>query len=123
MVIEGVIKMDKYVTDVYFEPGASYIHHNADLPRVFTSFSEFYSPGQRITPDTVACIYGLEVHSTAKLGTYMGLWQLAQSTSVLSVPVHMIYPVRGESTIRNDFHRIFFPVDKMTKDEKPIVIM
>ena len=104
--------MDKYVTDAYLEPGALYIHHNADLPTVFMSFSEFYSPGQRITPDTVACIYGLEVHSTAKLGTYMGLRQLAKSVSVLGVPVHTIYPVRGESTIRNDSHRIFFPMDK-----------
>ena len=121
--VEGVINMDKYINNDYLEPGASYIHKNADLPTVFTSFSEFYSPGQRINPDTIACIYGLEVHSTAKIGTYMGLWQLAQSATVLGVPVHTIYPVQGESEIRNDFHRIFFPLEQTTNDEDPVIIM
>ena len=124
IVIEGVLNMKHYISDECLERGASVVHHNANLPTVFTTFSEFYTPGQNITPDTVACIYGLEIHSIAKLGTYMGLWQLAQSASVLGIPVHTIYPVRGTSSIQNDFHRIFFPLEYPAEnDQDPIVIM
>ena len=54
----------------------------------------------------------------------MGLWQLAQSASVLHTPIHTIYPVHGESTLRHDFHRIFFPVNySAAADDDPIVNM
>ena len=126
MVMEGIINRDKYLSDDCLERGASWVHHNADLPTVFTTFSEFFTPGQKMTPDTIQCIYCLEVYSCSRMNTYMGLWQLAQSASVLQVPIHTIYPQRGDSTLRNDFHRIFFPVQQhygTTNDEEPIVIM
>ena len=45
IVIEGVMNMDKYLSDDCLERGASYIHQNAELPCVFATFSEFYTPG------------------------------------------------------------------------------
>ena len=58
------------------------------------------------------------------MNSYTGIWQIAQAASVLGVPIHTIYPVRGESNLRNDFHRIFFPVNYPTiADDEPIVIM
>ena len=123
IIIEGVLNLKHYLTDNCLERGASVIHANADLPTVFTTFSEYYTPGQKIYEDTVACIYSLEIHSIARMGSYMGLWQLAQASSVFGVPVHTIYPVRG-SSLRNDFHRIFFPVEYcIEKDDDPLVIM
>ena len=103
----------------------TYVHDNADLPTVFTTFSEYYTPRQKITPDSIDCIYSLEIHSIAKPGTYLGLWQLAQTASVLGVPVHTIYPIRGESSIRKDFNRMFFPLSYTgtEEDDEPIVIM
>ena len=109
MVVEGVINKDLYLSDTFLERGATYIHANADLPTVFATFSDFYTPGQKLTDDSISCIYSLEIHSVAKEGTYMGLWQLAQAALVLGVPVHTIYPVRGECTIHKDFNRMFFP--------------
>ena len=54
----------------------------------------------------------------------MGLWQLAQASTVLGIPLHTIYPVRGESSLRHDFHRMFFPIDYPPADDnEPIVIM
>ena len=54
----------------------------------------------------------------------MGLWQLAQAASVFGIPIHTIYPVRGESSIQNDFHRMFFPLNySAERDEEPMVIM
>ena len=75
LLIEGVINMQHYLSDDCLERGASFIHKNADLPTVFTTFSEFYTPGQKITKDTMTAVYCLELHSCARLGSYMGLWQ------------------------------------------------
>ena len=122
--IEGILNMDHYLSDDCLEPGATVTHSNADLPTVFTTFSEYYTPGQRLTTDSIAAIYALEIQSICKLGTYMGLWQLAQAASVLGVPIHTIYPAHGQSTIRNDFNRMFLPIDYPPDyDDEPVVIM
>ena len=125
IVVEGVLNKDLYLNNNYLERGATYIHGNAQLPTVFASFSEYYTPGQLLTDDSISCIYSLEIHSVAKEGTYMGLWQITQASSVLDVPIHTIYPVRGKSTIRNDFHRMFFPVynNSGDQDDEPLIIM
>ena len=125
LIIEGMTNMKHYISDDCLERGATFLHRNADLPTVFATFSEYYTPGQKLSEDTIASIYALEIHSCARLGSYMGLWQLAQTATVLGVPVHTIYPHRGESTIRNDFNRTFFPVEYPTEtpDEEPLFIM
>ena len=124
IVIEGVIHMDSYLSHACLERGATYLHSNAELPTIFVTFSEFYIPGQQMNADTIQYIYCMEIYSCAKLGTYMGLWQLAQASSVLGIPLHTIYPVHGKSTLRNDFNRMFFPVEyPPTNDDDPIVIM
>ena len=124
IVIEGIIRKKHYLLDQCLERGASVIHHNADLPTVFATFSEYYTPGQKLTPEAVNYIYSMEIFECSHLGAYMGIWQLAQASSVFGVPLHAIYPVRGESTIRHDFHRIFFPIDYPTdRNEEPLVIM
>ena len=116
--------MDFYLSDDCLERGASYIHKNADLPLVFATFSEYYTPGQRLTKETIHYIFTMEMYECCWVGTYMGLWQLAQAASMLGSPIHTIYPVRGESTLRNDVHRMFFPVNyPATSDETSIVIM
>ena len=125
IIFEGITNMDKYLMDDCLECGASYIHGNADLPTVFATFSDYYMPGQKLTKDTIHYIYAMEMYSCARVGSDMGLWQLAQASLVLGVPIHTIYPVRGESSIRNDFHRIFFPIDypPTPMDDEPVVIM
>ena len=123
IVIEGIINKKHYISDDCLERGATYIHSNADLPTVFTSFSEYYTPGQRVTDETISYIYSKEIQSCSHPSSYMGLWQLAQISSVLGIPVHTIYPHR-ESSLRNDFHRIFFPIHyPPTGDDDPLVIM
>ena len=75
ILFEAVINKDKYLNDSCLERGATYIHSNADLPTVFSTFSEYYTPGQRLTEDSITAIYCLETHSLASMSTYMGLWQ------------------------------------------------
>ena len=125
IVVEGVLNKQHYLSDDCLERGASYIHHNADLPTVFATFSEYYTPGQKLSDEMINNIYSMEIHNCARPATYMGLWQLSQAASVLGVPIHTIYPHRS-GTIRNDFHRIFFPVEypvDIDDDDNPIVIM
>ena len=52
----------------------------------------------------------------------MGIWQLAQASSVFGLPLHTIYPHRPNE-VRNDLNRMFFPVDVQEIDDEPIVIM
>ena len=125
MIVEGVTNMKNYLSDECLQHGAIHFHGNADLPTVFTTFSEYYTPGQKLTEESITNIYCMEMHSIARLGSYLGLWQLVQLSSVLGIPVHMIYPLRGESfNIRNDFHHMFFPVTSpVVVDNEPLVIM
>ena len=124
IIMEGILNKKHYLSDDCLERGAGWVHGNAEFPTVFATFSEYYTPGQRITEDAIECIYCMEIYSLSKLGSYMGLWQLAQASSVLGIPLHTIYPVRGDSTLRNDFHRMFFPVNyPPSADNEPIVIM
>ena len=52
IVIEGVLNMEKYLTEECLECGASVLHRNVDLPLVFATFSNYYMLGQRLTEDT-----------------------------------------------------------------------
>ena len=125
MVIEGTLNKEHYISDDCLERGATCIHNNANLPTVFATFSEYYTPGQKLNEEMIRNIYSLELHGCARVGSYMGLWQLSQASSVFGVPIHTIYPNRA-GTIRNDFHRMFFPVDypvTTCENENPIVIM
>ena len=105
--IEGIVHKKHYLSDSCRERGASFTHGNADLLKVFATFSEFYTPRQKLTSDTIDYIYSMEMYSCSRLSSYMGIWQLAQAASVFEIPVHTIYPVCGECTIRNDFHWMF----------------
>ena len=100
IVLDSILNKKHYLSHECLERGATVIHGNADLPSVFATFSEFYTPGQKLTPETVEYIYTMEIYSCAWLGSYMGIWQLAQTASVLGVPLHTVYPVCGESTLR-----------------------
>ena len=124
IVMEGIINIEYYLHDDFLQRGATWIHDNAELPLVFATFSEFYTPGQRMTKESIRYIYTMEMYSCSQMGSYMGIWQMAQAALVLRTPIHVIYPVRGECTIRYDFHRTFFPINyTMCNDEYPITIM
>ena len=82
IIIEAIIHKDKYLCDDCLERGATFLHGNADLPTVFMTFSGYYTPGQKITFDTITAIYCLEVHGLSKPNSYMGLWQLANCNYV-----------------------------------------
>ena len=74
IIVEGELNMKSYLSGNCLERGASHLHANAGLPTVFATFSDFYTPGQRLTQDTIdaflrkiRCIHGsLADHSSSK---------------------------------------------------------
>ena len=72
---------------------------------------DYYVNGQRITDSTIDYMYYRELHDCAKLNTYMGLWQIAQASSVLNVPIQSVYPKGGDPIMWHEFNRWFFPIN------------
>ena len=83
IVIEGVKNKKYYLNTRSLECGATYLHKRASLPFVFGTYSEYYTPGQKFTENTLEYLYCVEIYNIATSGSYMGLWQLAQASSVL----------------------------------------
>ena len=61
LVIEGVTNRNSYITDTCLACGAWYQHSNANLPKVFVTYSDYYTPGQKVTSGTVDDVYSLEL--------------------------------------------------------------
>ena len=122
IIIEGVTNMQSYISDDCLERGASCLHENSDLPTVSPSSTHQDRISLLIVSPTSM---PKKCNACSRVSCYMGLWQLAQASTVLRVPVHTIYPHRGESTICNDFNRIFFPAvyPPEIHDDEPVVIM
>ena len=93
------------------------------LPLLYVKYSDHYVSGQKMTGTTIEYLYCREVMEITKVNTYMGLWQLAQASSALNVPIQSVYPTGGDPIMRLDFNRIFFPIeyDSKTGDD-PLVI-
>ena len=124
LLIDGIINKDYYVNAEFLNRGATYIREDETLPEVYVKYSDHYVNGQKITENTIDYIYSQKLHDCAKTSTYMGLWQIAQASSALNVPIQSMYQMGGDKLMRLDFHRIFFPVDPNTEtSDVPIVLM
>ena len=117
--IEAIVNSDKYLSDNFLLRGATFVQREESLVQIYAQYSDFYRNGQELTNSAVATLYLLEVHECTKVGAFMGLWQIAQAASVLNIPIRSIYPVGGDSIMRMDFNRWFFPCgyNGTSKDE------
>ena len=104
--------------------GASLVRDEETLPMTYAKYSDHYMNGQKIMDMTIEYLYTRELHDCAKIGTYMGLWQLAQASSALNVPVQSVFPLGGDAVMHLDFHRMFFPVHTNAETSKdPLIVM
>lgn len=120
MVIEGVQNREHYLNDEYLSRGATHHHRRAKLSQVYAQYGEHIRHGQKLDRDNVATLYDMELLSIARDGTYCGIWQFFQACNAVNMPLRGIYPMRGASTIRKDFNRVFYPIscpDTVTEDE------
>ena len=109
IVIEGILNKEKYLSHTFLCRGASRIEEN--LPVQYAKYSDHYVSGQKVTENTVHYMYSRELHDCAKINSFMGLWQLAQAASALNTVVKSVYPHGGDPIMREDFNRVFFPVN------------
>ena len=124
IVIEGAVNRKHYLTDSCLRRGASRIDDEETLPELYAKYSDHYVNGQKLTDSTIEYIYCKELLDCAKMNSYMGLWQFAQASSALNVPIQSVFPVGGDELMCMDFHRIFFPIEynSSTHDEAIIVM-
>ena len=123
IIIEGVANMDKYLDHELMKRGATLVRIEETIPETYARYSDHYISGQVMTEDSIMYMYCKELHDCAQKNAYMGLWQMAQAATVLSVPVRSVYPQVGDDVMRRDFHRTFYPIDKPPHDIYPISIM
>ena len=109
IVIEGIVNKKYYTSHEVMSRGATIFRKS--LPYLYVEYSDYYLNGQKITQNTVDYIYLRELHDCCKINSYMGLWQIAQASSVLNMPIQSVYPTGGDELVRQDFHRLFFPVN------------
>ena len=124
-VIDGIINKELYVTEEGLTRGANFKRNeetDESLPVAYVKYSDHYVNGQRITENTIDYIYSKELHDSAKINSYAGLWQLAQAASALRTPIQSVYPEGCDPLMRLDFNRIFYPLN-CEIEVQPIVIM
>ena len=128
VIIEGIVHKDEYCNHNVdlLQRGATYEREDEEtLPTVYVKYSDNYVNGQRITESTIDLLYCKEMHDCSKRHSYMGLWQIAQASSVLNIPIRSVYPTGCDSIMRHDFNRTFFPINYNyeTNDDEHIIIM
>ena len=109
IIIEGVQNHHLYVTQEIMERGATNIRQDESIPSIYAKYSDHYISGQVVTENTIDYLYSREMYDCSKIGSYLGLWQIAQAAQILKSPIHSVYPQGGDEFMRYDFHRSFFP--------------
>jgi hypothetical protein len=90
---------------------------------MYAQFSDFYTFGDVLTPETVNNIYEKEVNAILKNKMYCGIWQVFALSSILQLPIFSTYPNKGTPAIRNDLHRIIHPRENAQDATTPMFIM
>ena len=108
IVVHGLANKEYYTCQEYLSRGATNAREGK-IPYTYVEYSDYYVNGQRITNNTLDYIYTRELHDCAKVGSYMGLWQLAQASTVLNIPIQSVFPDGTDQIMRQDFNRYFFP--------------
>lgn len=121
IVIELTKNEHYYLNNTYMSKGK---HQGAqeNVPKAFAQYSSFYM-GQRLTKNAIKTLYEKEVLEIRKSGQYMGLWQIASLANILHRPVVSVCPVYGTHTVRNDMHRVFYPLNEEFHENLPFFVM
>ena len=123
IVLEGILNKNKYINEDYLKIGCTTRLSEESITVAYAKYSDFYVSGQRITDESIDCLYSMEIYECAKYGSYMGLWQIAQAATVLDVPIQSVYPSGCDIEMRKDFHRFFHPVTRKPSFSDQIIIM
>ena len=118
--MDAVINKEKYKSDKVLRRGANFFHKNADFLTTFAQYTDYCTPGQKVTPHLLDCLYTTEVLGLARSGSYMDIWQYRQVANALNVIVEGVYAHRNYTNTQKDHTRIFYPLDR---DEGPVELV
>ena len=110
--VESIVNKRHYITHACLRRGSTMPRDEETLPILYCQYSDHYVNGQKITENTVDYIYAKEVHDCMKVNSYMGLWQIAQASTVLDIPIKSMYPTGSDPIMRLDFNRTFYPLNR-----------
>ncbi|XP_060601387.1 SH3 domain-containing protein 21-like [Ruditapes philippinarum] len=72
-------------------------------------FLEQYIPGNKVTKTDTENIFEEETVKICKRGSYMGIWQLFALSSVLKKKFTSLYPIIGQSSVKQVLNRSILP--------------
>ena len=109
--VESVLYSDYYLNEDNLRKGFDkQCTHSHELLFSHAMYSDAYIPGVAFSPRE---IYEKEVMSLTKPKSFMGIWQIFASSSVLRMPIFSMYPnFHGQipkSHVRNHLHRLILP--------------
>lgn len=82
----------------------------------FAIYSDEFVPGTHVFDSKeIEKIYKAEVMKITRNKTYMGMLQVFALSSVLCRRVHSVYPLLGNTNVRNDLHRLVEPREKKSE--------
>lgn len=127
LIVEACKNIDKYLDDELMSKGALTSYRHVSFPLLFAQYSPYHNPEverAQMTPDYIRRVYMKEVMSLCHIGSYAGIWQIAQMANTINRPITSHYPRRGEATFVQDFNRSFFPFDHDDASQlQPVNIM
>ena len=72
IVMDGVLHKEEYLTDEVLKRSATFAHPRAGLGTIFTQYSEYHIPGQKVDSHFREVIYCLELLNIAHNATWIG---------------------------------------------------
>ena len=111
LIIEAVKNKKQYLGSRDLNLGAEVCYGHAHMAQVWTQFSPYFNPGTKITDDLMEGLYDLDVMEMCKANSELGIFQLAQAANVFSSRIRCVVPDKGIGDHRNDFNRMFYPLD------------
>ncbi|ESO85590.1 hypothetical protein LOTGIDRAFT_155079 [Lottia gigantea] len=120
--VELSLHKAKYLDNQHLSLGLPVEESSTKFVNIFTMFSPFYIPPTKLTKDVIEKVFIEEAMETAVNGSYMVIWHLFASSSIIGYPIYSVYPERGNPNIRHDLHRIIHPIIPK-REEKIIYIM
>ena len=121
IVIKGVLNKNRYLDNTYLSLGSSCIRSGGTYTEQYALFSGQHAHGD--LQDVIESVYEEEMVEMLQSNTYMGMWQIWQSTNVLGRPIKSIFPDHGSPAFRSDFNRLCVPYNAWLRNKEPYYIM
>lgn len=126
LIVDACKNIDKYLDNNFMRKGAAVSYRGVSFPMLFAQFSPYHNPAvqrAQMTPAYIRQVYIKEVMSLCHVGSYAGIWQIAQMANAIKRPITSHYPRRGEAQFVKDFNRSFFPFEEEASKLQPLNIM